>query len=332
MNLLVTLPDEPVRDRFFSSGCRERLNRAGSVEWNRHSRQFTALELREALRGVDVVLTGWHLPALDQTVLDRADKLKLVAHLGGTVAPVATEELYRRGVRVCSGNRVMARVVAEAILGSTLAGLRDLSALDRDMHAGVPWPRDLSRCRSLLGARVGFVGLGAVGRAFLDLLAPFGVTVSVFDPYVGSATLAPWPFASKVERLEESLAGRSVVSLHASRTEETRHLLGRNELAHLDDRTLLVNAARGALIDENALRLELESGRIRAALDVYAEEPLPVEHAFRSRPNVILIPHMAGAPSHRLIGEAMVDEVERFAAGEPLRHEIPLDQFRRMTR
>jgi len=222
-------------------------------------------------------------------------------------------------------------VVAEAILGFMLSGLRDLPWFNAAMHAGESWPRDLSRIRPLIGARIGFVGLGTVGRELLNLLAPFGVKVRIFDPYIEDEALEPWPFASRAP-LETCLAEVDVVSLHASRTKETVGLLGANELGCMRDGALLINAARGALIDETALLRELQSKRISAVLDVYAEEPLPVNSALRSLENVILTPHMAGAPSHTPLAEAMVAEIERAADGERLAFEIPMGQFERMTR
>lgn len=331
MKILVSIPKGPIRDRFLSPELVRRLESCAAVVWNEGSIHYSSEELGEALVGMDACLTGWDVPTIDREILERADRLSFVIHLGATVAPVVTRDVYERGVRVCSGNRVMARVVAEAILGFMLSGRRNLPWFNHAMHAGMPWPRELGRSRSLLGASVGFVGLGSIGRELLDLLAAFDVRVKVFDPYIEPEALDPWPFASRAS-LETCLGDTDVISLHASRTPETVGLLGPVELGRIRDGALLINAARGGLIAESALIRELESKRISAVLDVYWKEPLPVDHPLRSMDNVILTPHMAGAPSHALLAEAMVAEVERAAAAEPLEFEIPIGQFERMTR
>ena len=331
MKILVTVPKDDNFDRFFPLKLIRRLDAAGEVVWNPWSRQFSIAEMADALVDTQVCLTGWHVPCLDHDLLQRANRLRLVAHLGGTVAPVASESLYGRDVRVCSGNAVMARVVAEAILGYFLCGLRNVVHFDRSLHDEPGWSRDIERCRSLFGRTVGFVGLGTVGRALLDLLRPFGVTVLVYDPYIDRAALEPWPYADKVD-LEECLRSSDVVSIQAARTEDTLNLMNAERLSRLRDGALLVNAARGAIIDEAALVAELESERFSAVLDVFVEEPLPDDSPLRRMPNVILTPHISGVPSHSLIAEAMVEEVERFLAGADLRHEIPVEQFRLMTR
>jgi len=331
VKILVTLPRDRFFDRFFPVRQAERLEACGAVTWNPSSEQFSADELAGALAGTDLCLTGWHVPCVDHDLVQHADRLRLVAHVGGTVATVASESLYARGIRVCSGNAVMARVVAEAILGYFLGGLRDLVTFDRNLHQEPGWLRDIERCRSLFGKTVGFVGLGTVGRALLELLRPFGVTVKVYDPYVDGGVLQAWPYANQVD-LEECLRSSDVLSIHAARTDETRNLMNAERLSLLKDGALLVNAARGAIIDEDALVAELESERFSAVLDVYVHEPLPDDSPLRRMHNVILTPHIAGVPSHPLMAEAMVGEVERFISGKDLRYEIPVEQFRLMTR
>jgi phosphoglycerate dehydrogenase-like enzyme len=331
MNILVTVPKDDHFDRFFSLELIQRLEIAGEVTWNTSGRQLSVGELTDALAGTEVAVTGWHVPCLVDEVLAFADRLKLVAHVGGTVAPVVSEAVYARGIRVCSGNAVMARVVAEAILGYMLAGLRRLVRFDHILHEPTGWSRDIERCRSLLGKTIGFIGLGTVGRALLDLLRPFGTSVLVYDPYIDETALRPWPFAERVD-LEECLRSNEVITIHAARTDETRNLLDAERLSQLRDETLLINAARGAVVDEGALVTELQSGRLSAVLDVFVDEPLSDGHPLRQLDNVILSPHVSGVPSHPLMAEAMVDEVERFISGNEIRYEIPVEQFRLMTR
>jgi len=133
--------------------------------------------------------------------------------------------------------------------------------------------------------------------------------------------------------LDELLAWADVISLQASLTPETAGMLNARRLALIRDGALLVNTARGAIIDEPALAAELRAGRFSAVLDVYTREPLPVSSPLRGLDNVLLLPHSAGS-SIRLTGmaDAMVDEIQRFLEGQPLEYQVSFEQYSRMTR
>jgi phosphoglycerate dehydrogenase-like enzyme len=327
-NVLVTLRTG-LRETLFDDDTRERLEALGTVTWNPGEEQFTPGELRERLRGVDVLVTGWGTQTLDGAVLEGADDLELVAHVGGSVASVASPALYDRGVTVTSANREMARYVAEAVLAMALTSLRDLPAVDREVRAG-EWSSDRGRFESLFGADVGFVGLGTVGRDLLDLFDPFDVSVTVYDPYVDAGEPAldrPWVELGDLEAALDA----DVVSIHASLTEETLGLLDADRLAAMPDGALIVNCARGPIVDEDALADELAAGRLRAALDVFDEEPLPADHPFHEHAT-LLTPHVAGAPGSDELAATVVSEVERFLAGEPLEGAVSRERFELMTR
>lgn len=331
MDVLVTLPDGQLCDLLIPADLRERLEAVGDVVWNPTGDQFAPEELAERLDGVEVCVTGWGTTKLDADVIDAVDSfdLDLLAHVGGSVASVASPAVYDRGVAVTSANRVMATFVAEAVLAYALATLRDVPAFDRELRAG-EYPNGGERTRTLFGERVGFVGLGAVGTDLLDLLAPFDVEVRVYDPYVDDDALDAYGFASFAD-LETVLSESTVVSVHASLTRETLHLLDADRLATLPDGALLVNAARGAIVDQSALVEELRDGRIRAVLDVYEDEPLPADDPLRSLDAAVLQPHVAGSPAHDYLAETVVAEVERYAVGDPLDHAVSRERFERMT-
>ncbi|MFB6295851.1 MAG: hydroxyacid dehydrogenase [Halobacteriales archaeon] len=324
--ILVTLSPELQTD-FFTRDLRARLADCGNVSYNTDG-AMRQDELAERLPGVDVVVTGWDTPQFDGEVLEAAGDLELLAHTGGSVAGLASGELYDRGVTVCSANRVMARFVAEHVLGSVLAAERSIVDSALSMRAG-EYDRDVAG-RTLFDADVGFVGLGTVGRHLLALLDPFEVNVSVYDPYVSPAALTEHGFASKAT-LGAALAS-DVVSIHAARTPETVGMIGREELAAIPDGALLVNAARAELIEQEPLEAELDSGRIRAALDVFHDEPLAAENPLRDLENVQLTPHTAGGRVRTAFTEAVVGEVERYRDDRALQHEIPREQYERMTR
>ncbi|WP_247004598.1 hydroxyacid dehydrogenase [Halosolutus gelatinilyticus] len=328
MNILVTLPAGPQRDVLFPSDVASRLESVGIVDWNDDD-QLTSAELRERLRGVDVCVTGWGSPTLSADVLDGADSLELIGHVGGSVTSIASPAVYERGIPVVSANRAMAPFVAEGILAYMLTALRDTTGFDAAMKNGA-WPGTCERTETLFGSSIGFVGLGDVGEELLSLLAPFDPTVRVYDPYASAEDIAAFEFAT-MAALDTVLESSDVVSIHASKTPETLHMLDAELLSMLPDGCLLVNAARGAIVDEDALVDELRTGRIRAALDVFEEEPLPESSPLRDLDDVVLGPHVAGAPTRYRLAETVIDEIERFDGGEPLENRVSRERYEHMT-
>ena len=329
MNILVTIPENSVRERLVPPPMARRLDGLGDVTWNDSTDQLEPDELRTLLAGIDVCVTGWGTTTLTADVLTDADRLGLVAHVGGSVASIASDELYDRGIPVTSANDVMARYVAEGILAFTLASLRRVSWFDRELAAGA-WPRDHGRTASLYGSTIGFVGLGTVGGYLLDLLHPFDVSVLVYDPYVEPDRLEAYPFAD-LASLEETLSRADVVSIQAAKTRETIHLVDADGLASMRDGALLINAARGSIVDEEALCDELERGRLRAHLDVFEAEPLPESSPLREFDRAVLTPHVAASPVRHRLTEAVIEEIERFQRGEPLEGAVPREVYERMT-
>ena len=330
MRILVTAPNASTLDRLYPDAVVDRLESLGDVDWNETGEQFSEAELRDRLRDVDACLTGWGCPQLSEEALADADSLALVSHVGGSVASVASPALYDREIPVCSANHVMAPFVAEGILTYALSALRHVPAFDAAVKRGDWRVRRDDPTESLFEATIGFVGLGEVGRNLLPLLEPFDVTVRVYDPYVSPDDLAAFDFAEQ-DSLEAVLETADVVSVHASKTPETLHMLDADRLALVPDGCLLVNAARGAIVDEEALVAELETGRLSAALDVYEEEPLPESHPLRDCENAVLGPHVAGSPCRTHLADAAVSEVERHAREEPLRHAVPRERYELMT-
>jgi phosphoglycerate dehydrogenase-like enzyme len=223
----------------------------------------------------------------------------------------------------------MAKYVAEGALAYMLAGIRAIRAYDGNMRDG-RWHQDMPQTNTIVGGEIGLVGLGAVGRNLLDMLRPFGCTVKVYDPYLPEGALDAWDFAS-LGSFEEAMRN-PVVSIHASQTPETYHMVNAEALALMPDDALLVNTARGSLIDPEALISELESGRIRAVLDVYEREGCRQdERLLACTRNLTLQPHLAGMPSGSAMTAAIIDDLERFLHGEPLQLAVSHTQYLHMT-
>jgi phosphoglycerate dehydrogenase-like enzyme len=162
-----------------------------------------------------------------------------------------------------------------------------------------------------------------VGRHVIRLLAPYDLTVAVYDPFF-SAEEAVELGVEKVDDLDELCASVDVLSVHAPDVEATRGMIGATQLAALRDGATFINTARPALVDSAALEAELSDGRIAAVLDVAEPDPLPAGHPLLGLPNVFVTPHVAGAMGNELhrLAELAIVEVERYAAGQPPLHAV----------
>lgn len=289
--MLVTLPAGPVRDSFFTKSNKASLAELGDVEYNPYSRQLTTNELKESLGDKDVVFTGWGTPQISCEVLEKADKLQIIAHTGGTVASIVSDEVFRRNLIVLSGNSVFAESVAEGCLCYAMASQRNLCGYVRQVQNGL-WRDSSFQNNSIWYKTVGLVGFGMVAKQFVQLLKPFQCRIKVYSGHLTQEEADG--FGLERASLEELFETCDIISVHSALTERNYHLIGSDQLKRMKDDALLINTSRGAVIDEMALISELATGRIRAALDVFEQEPLPEHHILRNLPNVMSMPHMAG--------------------------------------
>lgn len=329
IKILVSIPDGEVRDSFFSEELRERLERLGCVEWNANTEQYGEEELAEKLRGVDICISGWGNTPFHEKTLKYADKLKLIAHIGGSVRPMVGDAAFERGIRVCSGNRVFAESVAEGVLTYMLCSLRKIGEYGARMAAG-EWP-SLIGTRGLLGRSVGLVGYGMIAEYLVKFLKPFGCRIMVSSRHISAEELAE--AGIEAAATEEIFRTCDIVSLHSSLTARTKHSIGADLLNSMKDGALLVNTARGALIDEEALVSVLQERPVWAALDVFETEPLPMDSPLRECERVLLMPHAAGPTADRryVVTSHVLDDIGRFLNGEPLDCEIDFARAGTMT-
>jgi len=319
-NVLV-LASDVLFQHFFTERSLRKLEEVTS--WRRSALREDSAELRGEIANADVLMTTWHSPFLTAEML--GPRVKLIAHCGGEVKSRVAEEIFEF-VTITNAADPMARGVAEMALALALTLVRRIPDYAREMRDGViRTNEEVSEGETFFGRRVGIVGFGRIGRAFARLLPPFGVDVLVSDPYVHDASFV---------ELDELLASCSVVVVCAALTPETRGIFDKRRLSLLMDGAYLINVARGGLIDMDALLEELRRGRINAALDVTDPlEPLPVDHELRRLPNVILTPHIAagGIEMRREIGAMAVEEVVRFAKGEPPLNRVTSAMLATMT-
>ena len=288
----------------------------------------------ELLPRAQVLLGHWGCPYVDDAVLDRAPQLGLFVYAAGTIKFTCDDAPFRRGIRVTSGADANAEPVAEyAVAAILLAGKDAFWRRERVRRPDLKGFRQRSEVPiGNWGRTIGIVGASLVGRRVIELLRPFALDVVLYDPYVTADDAAALG-ARKLDDLGELCTVSDVVSVHAPDVPTTRGMIGRAELAAMRTGTTLVNTARGALVDHDALRDELASGRLLAVLDVTEPEPLPEDDPLRHLPNAFVTPHLAGSEGTELLrlAEWAVDEIERWIDGRPARNPVRLELLDRMA-
>lgn len=292
-------------------------------------RSFSDDRAGPLLAEADVLLTSWGSDMVTGAVLDRAPRLRAVIHAAGTVKGTVAEECWARGIRVSSAAAANAVPVAEFTLAAIIFANKNVLRLaqryreERSMRFWRTESRDIGN----FGRTIGIVGASRVGRLVMEMLGVLDVDVIVYDPFLGDEE-ARRLGAERVE-LDELMERSDVVSLHAPAVESTHHMIGAAQLARMRDGAVLVNTARGWLVHHEALVAELASGRISAVIDTTEPEPLPAESPLYDLTNVLLTPHIAGsigAETQRMADLAL-DELARFATGEPFVHEVRLQDL-----
>lgn len=279
-------------------------------------------ELIARLEGAQVAVT--QMAPFTREVFHARPDLRMVGVCRGGPVNVDLDAATEAGVLVTFAPGRNAQAAAEFTVGLILAVSRRIAESDRDLRSGV-WRGDnytLERVGlELDGAVVGLIGYGAIGRIVARILQGFGSAVIAFDPYANPGDLA----ADGVQSVgfDELLTSSDVVSLHARYTPDTHHLLDEAALRKLKRGAILINAARGGLLDYGPLPELLEQGQLGGvAVDVYDIEPPPVTHPLLQAPNVVLTPHLAGATRQTADRAAAIvaRDVADFLAGRTPTH------------
>ena len=287
-------------------------------------------ELIALIPGADAIITSWGVAQLDADVMAAAPRLRAMAHMGSSIKRFVSDAFWARGVHLTSAGIALARHVAETTLGLMIVGQKRVWPLAQLMRQG-GWRDDEQwESRELFRKQVGIIGASNIGRHVIELLKPFEVTVLLYDPFVSEAQAAELG-ATKLE-LDALLRRADIVSLHAPSNAQTYQMLNAARLKLMKDDALLINTARGTLIEEPALVEELSNGRFFAFLDVTDPEPTAADSPLRLLPNVVLTPHIAGCIENcNRMGELAVEELRRFFAGETAVYQITREMFNRIA-
>lgn len=278
-------------------------------------------EIMRALEGV-IVYVANHAP-LTQRMLEHAPDLKLAVIARGGPTNANIKAATKRGVLVCNAPGRNATATAEHTMSLVLAVLRRVPELNAALAKG-EWRGDYyeyEKCGpELENSTAGLVGFGAVGTRVARMLNGFACRVLVYDPYVSPEHLGE---GVQSVGLEELLARSRIVSLHARATPENKGMIGAKQLALMPAGSVLINCARGSLVDYDAVCDALDSGHLwGAGFDVFPEEPPAANSRLLKTPHIVMTPHVAGASKQTAEKAARIaaGEIRRFLEGEPLEH------------
>jgi len=289
----------------------------------------------QKLREAEALITTWDSPPFDNELTELAPRLRIIAHCGGEVKSRFARPLFQR-LTITNAAVPMARATAEMGAALLLYCARNVDFYRQELRKrsnriykqvhlhGAP--------ESLVGRTVAMIGFGRIGRALVDLMRGFDVNWLVHDPYANRSLAKQYPV--RFVGLKQLLPQGHLLVVSAALTDRTRGMLGKQTLGLLPDGATVINIARGGLIDLDALRKEVRSGRLRCAIDVTDPlEPLPVDDPLRTLPGALVTPHIAGSGRHvrQEIARVVVDDLERFFAGKRVANRVTMAMLDRMT-
>lgn len=312
-------------DDLFDSVRLERLRRLVRLGEPMRLDDLSGPDATGRLLDTEILITGWGSPLLGPDVLDAAPALRAVIHTGGSVKQHVSRAFWDRGVLVTSAADANAVPVAEFTLATILLegkrATRYVEGYRRHREVDGPW-RDVIPPAVNFGGTVGIVGLSRVGRRVAELLRPFDLKVLVADPHVAPADAAA--VGARLVDLDVMLSASDIVTVHAPALPDTHHLLDARRIALLRRDAVVINTARGSLIDTDALIQRCRDGSLRAILDVTDPEPLPADSELFDTPGIVLSPHIAGAmhAETRRLADSALDEIDRLRQRLPPVHRV----------
>ncbi len=313
-------------DKIFSEQDFTALGKIGEVEiWDGKK------DIQAFVSGADIIITSWGSPKIDRSVLNAAPDLKFVFHAAGSIKSVLDMDVMKNGVRVSSASGVLGRNVAVTAFGLILSSVKKIPWWNEFIKGEKDWRGNkklLQYTEEISGVNTGVISMSIVGKNLVSLLKNVTDNIFVYDPYWSEENILK-SGGKKVEGLHEIAEKCDIIALCAPLLKATEGMLDKKFFLKMKDGAVLINTARGALIDEAALIEELRKERIFACLDVTNPEPPSPESPLRSLKNVVLSPHLAGLVNSGLgdIGKFCAAEIKRFISGEPLLNEITVGKL-----
>jgi D-3-phosphoglycerate dehydrogenase len=254
---------------------------------------LTKEDLLNRIADYDAIV-GRSATRISADLLQKARRLKVVGRAGVGVDNIAIDAATSLGVAVINAPAGNTIAVVELFFGAVISLLRHIPRADTSMHAG-RWDRSALLGSELKGRTLGIVGLGRIGSEIGTRARAFGMSVLAYDPYIAQSRFEALR-VQKMESLESLLEQSNVLTLHTPLTDETSGMIGKREIARLPQQAIVVNMARGGIVDEKALLDALKSRHLfGAVIDAYEKEPLAADHPLRAIPNVLLTPHIGAS-------------------------------------
>lgn len=318
---------------FFSRQEQQLLSRG--FQWQRHGATRLTVDFKRCLSAAEALITTWDSPHFSDDLPALAPQLRIIAHCGGEVKSRFARSLFKR-LTITNAAAPMANATAELGAALLLYCARNVDFYRSELRKRSNRIYDEvhlhGSAESLTGQTVAMIGFGRIGRALVELLQGFDIRWLVHDPYAARSLAQKYPVSFVA--LQALLPRADLLVLTAALTQQTKGLLDRRKLAQLPDGAALINIARGGLIDLDALRKEVESGRLRCALDVTDPlEPLPVGDPLRKMQGAVVTPHIAGSGRQVREGIARVvrHDLENFFAGKSVENRVTTSMLDRMT-
>jgi len=264
----------------------------------------------------EIIVAAWKTPMLPATL---PSNLRYVCYLCGSVKKLVTPAHLEHGLLLSNWGGSISRIVAEWALFHTLSCLRRATEWALAMHLEGGWKSGQTETASLFGRTVGIHGFGMVARELVLLLRPFGVRIEAFAPDVTAEAERVWG-VHRCESLDDLFARNDIIIELAPLIPETVGIVTERILRLIRPGSVFVNVGRGAVVDEAALLRVAREGQIQVGLDVFTDEPLPVDSKFRGLRNVTLTPHLAGPTTDRRrdAGEFAMRNLRAYVAHQPL--------------
>ncbi|WP_181592558.1 hydroxyacid dehydrogenase [Paenibacillus sp. YN15] len=331
MKTLITVTNHDLRQLLFRPETVKRLEAFSEVGWLEEGRAYTEQELASLVREYDACITSWGSPKLGYEVLRHADRLKFIGHAAGSVVSVVNEDVFDTPITVTNANPLLAQSTAEAAVAYMLAGAWKLRSYGESLRAGMWSNNNVETVPGLSYCTVGLIGYGEISRHVIRLLKPFRPKLLLYSRYCSETEAAS--LGVELCSLDSLLSRSDIISLHNTWTPATEKMIGSEQLRKIRDGALLVNTARGAIIDEQMLISELSTGRFQAVLDVYEREPLPADNPLLHLPNVWCLPHIGGFHSRLKpeMGNFVIEDLKRLLSGAQPKGIITRDVYKRLT-
>lgn len=331
MEKIVAILGKNRRDKIFRKEMLEELGKLGDLALNEDPKDPKEEDILDLVKGGSILITSWGCPKITDRILEQMPDLKLIMHAAGSVKGIISEEIWKRNIRVVNSASVLGKGVAETALGLTIASLKNFWNLRKDTQEGL-WDMHIGQVNEVYQKKIGILGAGWAGKHYIQLMKSFSVELLLADPFISEEEACR--MGVRLVNFNELLEESDVISIHAPSIPETYHMFQKETLTLMKKDAVLINTARGSIIDEQALFEHMNKGNLKyACLDVRDLEPPSPDDKLRTLPNVILTPHIAGLTNNGLsrIGDFAVNQIQHFLKSDSCSGEVLEDMMKTMA-